>query len=172
MQTGVPSGATIRDARESDLPRLLEIYSYYIEHTSISFDTEPLTLEQRRSWFEGFADHGRHRLLVAETKDGLAGYASSHAFRVKAAYRRSVETSIYLDPGAKGRGLGTFLYDRLLSALEAEPEVHRVLGGVTVPNQASIALHKRFGFEQVPRFSEVGFKFDQYWDVVWFERGV
>lgn len=162
----------IREARKHDLTRILEIYNHYVETTYITFDTEPLNLAERRIWFEAFASEGKHRLFVAETDGLVSGYASSREFRPRAAYARSVETSIYLAPEATGRGLGTALYRRLLDTLEAAPDVHRAYGGVAIPNNASIALHERLGFEQVARFSEVGFKLDRYWDVIWFERAL
>jgi phosphinothricin acetyltransferase len=172
MSEGVRTEREIREARASDLPRLLEIYNHYVEHTYITFDLEKLTLEDQRDWFDAFAHHGRHRLFVVESHGVVSGYASSREFRAKAAYSRSVETSIYLAPDSVGAGLGSALYHRLLDVLETEPGVHRAFGGVAVPNAASIALHERLGFEEVARFSEVGFKFDRYWDVVWFERAV
>jgi phosphinothricin acetyltransferase len=162
----------LRYAREDDLVRLLEIYNHYVEHTHITFDTKPIPLETRRVWLESFRSEGPHRLLVAELDGRVGGYASSHTFRVKPAYLRSVETSIYLDHEACGAGLGSALYTRLLEILEAEPNVHRVYGGVTLPNEASLALHQRFGFKRIGTFSEVGFKFGRYWDVAWFERAV
>jgi phosphinothricin acetyltransferase len=172
MTEGGHAKPEIREARASDLPRLLEIYNHYIEHTYITFDIEKLTLEDRKRWFDAFALDGRHRLFVVESRGVASGYASSREFRAKPAYARSVETSIYLAPDAVGAGLGVALYRRLLDVLEAEPGAHRAFGGVAVPNAASIALHERLGFEAVARFSEVGFKFDRYWDVVWFERAV
>jgi len=162
----------IRDASAEDLPRLLEIYNHYVEHTHITFDIEPISLETRRLWLAGFRPAGPHRLFVAESEGRVAGYASSHRFRLKPAYDRSVEASIYLDPDACGAGCGSALYSRLLETLEGESGVHRVYGGVTLPNEASIALHRRFGFKRVGTYSEVGFKFGRYWDVAWFERAV
>lgn len=161
---------TIREAKREDLPRLLEIYNHYVVETHITFDVEPVTLEKRTLWFEAFDTRGPHRLFVAEDDGVVAGYASSGTFRVKPAYRRSVETSIYLAPDCGGRGIGRSLYTHLLDVLDAEPEVHRAFGGVATPNDASIALHERCGFERAGTFAEVGFKFDRYWDVVWFER--
>jgi phosphinothricin acetyltransferase len=162
----------IRPARPDDAPRLLEIYNHYVEHTHATFDLEPLTLAQRRRWLEEFRETGPHRLLVAERAHVIEGYASSRAFRERAAYDRSVETSVYLAPEAIGRGLGSRLYAELLEGLEAESLVHRAYGGVALPNEASVALHLRMGFKQVASFSEVGFKFGRYWDVVWFERAL
>jgi phosphinothricin acetyltransferase len=162
----------IRNGRAEDVPRLLEIYNHYVEHTSITFDIEPLSLEGRLVWFEAFSTKGPHRLLVSETNGRVVGYASSGTFRSKPAYVRSVETSIYLDPDAHGAGIGSSLYGRLLETLEEDVGTHRALSGVTLPNEASIALHHRFGYKRIATFSEVGFKFGRYWDVAWFERAL
>jgi phosphinothricin acetyltransferase len=159
----------IRSAVLDDLPRLLEIYNHYVVNTHVTFDVEPVSLDARKRWFEGFANDGPHRLIVNESNGGVDGYASSGTFRNKIAYRRSVESSIYLDVDACGAGVGRNLYATLLKDLENEDEVHRVYGGVALPNDASIALHERFGFERVATFSDVGFKFERYWDVAWFE---
>ena len=160
----------IREAQAGDLPRLLEIYNHYVAHTHVTFDLELVSLEKRRTWFDAFDTRGAHRLFVAENETGVQGYASSGTFRVKPAYARSVETSIYLAPDSVEKGVGRRLYGHLLGVLDAEPSVHRAYAGVATPNEASIALHARFGFARVGTFSEVGFKFDRYWDVVWFER--
>lgn len=162
----------IRDGRSDDLPRLLEIYNHYVEHTHITFDTEPASLEARQTWFEAFSKEGPYRLFVAESNGHVIGYASSREFRDKAAYSRSVETSIYLGPDDCGAGSGSTLYARLLEVLEEEAMLHRAYGGVALPNQASIALHQRLGFRRVATFGEVGFKFGRYWDVAWFERAL
>ena len=154
------------------MPRLLEIYNHYVEHTHITFDIELASLEARRIWFEAFSEQGPHRLLVAESNGNISGYASSREFRVKPAYAPSVETSIYLGPDDCGSGIARALYTALIAVLEEEPTVHRAYGGVALPNEASIALHQRLGFEQVGTFSEVGFKFGRYWDVAWFERAL
>ncbi len=162
----------IRHGSEEDLPRLLEIYNHYVEHSHVTFDIERLTLAQRREWFEAFTEKGPHRLFIVETDAGVAGYASSRAFRAKPAYERSVETSVYLAPESGSSGFGSALYARLLETLEGEERVHRAYGGIAIPNEASLALHRRFGFKRVATFSEVGFKFGRYWDVAWFERAL
>ena len=162
----------IREGRPEDLPRLLEIYNYYVEQTHITFDTNSVSLDARKAWFEDFSNDGPYRLFVAEANGHVSGYASSREFRVKPAYARSVETSIYLGPDDCGTGSGSALYARLLEVLKDEAKVHRAYGGVALPNEASIALHERFGFERVATFSEVGFKFGRYWDVAWFERAL
>jgi phosphinothricin acetyltransferase len=160
----------IRRAVPSDLPDLVRIYNHYVTNTHVTFDTNPFATEERRSWFEGFADSGPHRLLVAEVASGIAGYTSSARFRPKQAYHTSVETTVYLDPRQIGRGLGGKLYGALLELLANERQVHRAYGGIALPNPASVALHERLGFRLVGTFKEVGHKFERYWDVSWYER--
>lgn len=161
--------ADIRRARSSDLEQIVEIYNHYVINTAITFDIDPYTVESRRVWFEQFAEAGPHQLLVAEAKGEIFGYAGTMPFRPKAAYAQSVETTVYLRHDAGGQGLGSKLYESLFSALKGAP-VHRLLAGMTVPNQASDALHAKHGFEPCGLFREVGFKFDRYWDVQWYDR--
>lgn len=168
----------IRHANEGDLPALVRLYNHYIESSPATFDLAPHTVEERREWFAKYAPAGRYRMLVAdagEAAEGVSrilGFAGSGPFRPKAAYGPSVEASIYVAAGATGRGVGVALYDELLPMLRAEPSVHRVLAGITLPNAASEGLHRRFGFEPVGVFREVGFKFDRYWDVGWYQLDV
>jgi phosphinothricin acetyltransferase len=158
----------IRPACEDDLAPLNEIYNYYVRETYITFDIEPITMEQRRAWFDHYDVAGRHRLLVA-VDDAVVGYASSSPWHERPAYETSVETSIYLAPQATGRGVGTALYSSLFEVLENE-DVHRAYGGVSIPNPASIALHEHFGFRRVAYYSEQGRKFGRYWDVAVYEK--
>ncbi len=162
MCASVPAG---RD----DLPRLTEIYNYYILHTPVTFDIEPYTVERREPWFAQFGDSGRHRLLVAEFDGTVLGYAGTTRFRPKAAYDTTVETTVYCAPEAIGKGIGSKLYTKLFELLKGE-DVHRFVAGYALPNAATEALHRRFGFKVVGVFSEVGRKFGKYWDVCWVER--
>ncbi|MFZ1029650.1 MAG: N-acetyltransferase family protein [Limnoraphis robusta] len=160
----------IRFSQPSDIFQLTEIYNHYILNTAITFDLKLFTVERRsEEWFEHYSDIGRYRLFVAEVEGLVVGYATSSLFRPKAAYETSVETSVYVHPKAIRKGIGTLLYRRLFQALKTE-DVHRAYAGITLPNPASIALHKKFGFKSVGVFREVGRKFDRYWDVEWFEK--
>jgi phosphinothricin acetyltransferase len=152
-----------------DLPALTAIYNHYVVNTPITFDIVPFTVEQRAEWFRLFAPTGRYRLLVADEAGEVVGYAGTVPYRPKQAYEPTVETTIYCAPHATGRGIGTLLYTALFEALRGE-DVHRALGGITLPNAASVALHTRFGFVEVARFNENGRKFGRYWDVAWFEK--
>ncbi|HSG88088.1 MAG TPA: GNAT family N-acetyltransferase [Pseudomonadales bacterium] len=167
-----PTPGRIRAAGPADLAAVTAIYNHYIETSAYTFDLHAFAPEARRPWFEGFRTAGRHRLLVAEGAGGdLLGYACSGPLRPKAAYDRSVETTIYLHPDARGSGLGPRLYGALLDLLAAN-DVHRCYAVITVPNPVSIRLHERLGFREVGRLTECGFKFDAWWDVVWMEKGL
>ena len=166
----------VRPATEDDLPALTDIYNHYVVTTPITFDLQPLTVDDRRAWFVEHSHGGRHRLLVA-TGDHVGnvgrgeavGYASSSRFRPKPAYDTTVECSVYCRADVVRRGIGTALYRALFEQLKEE-DINRIVAGVTLPNPASIALHERCGFRQVGTLSSVGRKFDRYWDVAWFER--
>jgi phosphinothricin acetyltransferase len=159
----------VRPATPADLPALTDLYNHYVLSSPNTFDIEPYTVEARRSWFEQFADSGPYRLLVCEDSTGIAGYASSARFRAKAAYATSVETSVYLAPSRVGQGLGTDLYRALFERLRGE-DLHRAYGGITLPNPASVALHRKLGFRSIGIYREVGRKLGRYWDVEWFEK--
>jgi phosphinothricin acetyltransferase len=161
----------IRVAAAEDLPRLTEIYNHYVAHSLATFDTEPFT--DRSEWFSQYQhssdQHPPYWLLVAEVDGSVVGYATSSPHRPKAGYRSSVETSVYLEQSAIGRGLGRALYDELLALVDGAG-VHRCLAGIALPNDACVALHERCGFRRIGVFTEVGTKFDLYVDVAWYER--
>lgn len=160
----------VRDFCSTDIEPLTKLYNRYIIETTITFDLSPFSVEQRQAnWMCHYDHSGRYRLFVAESDGEVVGYASSSKLRTKAAYDTSVEASIYLCDTAQGQGIGKQLYSMLFQTL-AQEDIHRVYAGITLPNQASIALHKKFDFEQVGLFREVGRKFGRYWDVAWFEK--
>lgn len=164
--------AQVRAGHTDDLPALTELYNHYVRQSPVTFDVEPWTVEQRREqWFAHHPDSGPYRLLVVEADGEVLGYATSSPWRTKAAYARTAETTVYLAPGADGRGLGSLLYDALLPLLREEG-LHRLVAGVTVPNAASVALHRKQRFTEVGTFAQVGYKLGRYWDVAWFERSV
>jgi phosphinothricin acetyltransferase len=162
---------TTRTATRTDIPRLTEIYNHYVVNTPVTFDLEPYTIERRMEWFAQFAPTGRHRLLVAEENGIVLGYGGTMRFRAKPAYDTTVETTIYTAPEAVGKGIGKKLYAALFEALASE-NVHRLVGGFTLPNAGSQKLHEYFGFKNVGVFCEVGYKFGKYWDVQWTERAL
>ncbi len=160
---------TLRRVEQGDLQILTDIYNHYIRETPVTFDIEPRTAAQRQAWLDGFASAGRYQCFVA-VKDGRAvGWASSHPYKDRAAYDTTVLSSIYLAPDATGQGLGRRLYGALFDALAGE-DIHRVFGGIALPNEASVRLHCAFGFEQVGIYREIGRKFGRYWDVATYLR--
>ncbi len=160
---------TIRRAEPADLPALLAIYNHYVLTTPITFDVEPRTLDQRREWFEQFSDRGRYRCFAAARDGRAVGWCCSARFKEKAAYETTIETSVYLAPDEGGRGLGKRLYGVLFDALARE-DIHRAFAGVTLPNEASVGVHKAVGFELVGTYPEVGRKFGRFWDTALFMR--
>ncbi len=162
----------IRPALLSDLPRMTEIHNHYVVNTHITFDIDPFTPEQRATWFHEHSAGGRYRLLVAQTPDAnVLGYATTGRFRTKAGYDTTVEVSIACDPKAAGQGIGTQLYQALFKLI-AEEDIHRIVAGIAQPNEASNALHEKFGFKKIGTFTAVGRKFDKYWDVLWMAKPV
>jgi len=154
----------IRRVEPGDLPALLEIYNHYVRETPVTFDIEPRTLAQRKIWLDGFAASGRYQCFVAARNGNAVGFASSQCYKERAAYDTTIQSSIYLAPDATGQGLGRRLYAALFDALAGE-DIHRIFGGITLPNEASVRLHRSFGFEPVGTYREVGRKFGRYWDV-------
>jgi phosphinothricin acetyltransferase len=163
------TGILIRRVEQGHLPALLAIYNHYVATTPITFDIEPRTLAQRQEWLDTFQPTGRYQCFVAVEDGRPIGWASSGKWKEKAAYATSVETSVYLDARAHGKGLGRTLYQTLIDALQGE-DIHRLYAGITEPNPASIALHRAFGFRHLGTQTEVGRKFGKFWDVALYER--
>ena len=159
----------IRTATLADVDAINEIHAHYVRTTPITFDVDPWSHDRRVEWLALHPDHGRHRALVAVDNDDVVGWSSSSRFAEKVAYETSVECSVFVRDGLGGRGIGTAMYDDLFARLATE-DVHRCYAGITLPNDASVALHERSGFRRVASYSEVGRKFDRYWDVIWLER--
>ena len=167
-----------RPACRTDLPRLTEIYNFYVRTSHATFDIDPFSEAERSAWFDQF-DGQRYQCWVADVSgsgdggggSGVMGYACSTPFKAKAAYQTSVEVSIYVAADVLGGGIGKALYARLLPALEQQ-DLHRAYAGIAQPNDSSMQLHQTFGFVEVSRLTEVGRKFDRYWDVTWLERAL
>jgi phosphinothricin acetyltransferase len=160
----------VRPAEPRDARALNDIYNYYVRTSHVTFDVEPASLDRRRDWLRERSG-GRYRVLVAQDGRQVLGYASSGPHRARPGYATTVETSVYIDPACTGHGVGASLYGALFEALR-EQDLHRALAGIALPNPASFALHRRFGFTQVALFTEQGRKFGRYWDVAWFERAL
>ena len=112
---------------------------------------------------------GEHGCLVAERNGQILGYATSGRVRPKDAYLTSVETSVYCRHDSTGKGIGRRLYESLFAALAGE-DLHRAYAGISLPNEISVRFHESFGFRPVAHYSEMGRKFDRYWDVMFLEK--
>jgi L-amino acid N-acyltransferase YncA len=153
----------IRPARSSDADRICAIYNHYVAITTISFEEEPVSGAEMSRRIADVASANLPWLVMVED-DTLIGYAYATKWRVRPAYRYSVESSIYLDPAYAGQGAGRTLYEALLAELRGR-DLHLVIGGIAQPNEASVRLHERLGFRKVAHFSEVGLKFGRWIDV-------
>src|SRR5215469_13641275 len=164
-----PPPVEIGPGAESDLPAIVAILNYTIANSDATFSSQPVTVAERRDWLERFAPAGPYRLLAARRGNQVLGYAASQPYRDHAGFRETVEVSIALDASSHGRGIGTALYRALFECLDGEP-VHVVLAGIVVPNDASIALHRKFRFTEVGTFHEYAVKNGRYLSSVWMER--
>ncbi len=161
----------IEAAQARDLPAILAILNHYVVHDHCVFDTEPWTQQAKQPWFDGYGSQPRHQLLVAREADKILGYTHSGQWRAKRAYDVTVETTIYVAPDAAGRGLGRALLGTLLERLEGTG-ARRAVAGVAQPNEPSNRLHESLGYQTVGTFHGCGYKFDQAWDVRWYERAI
>jgi L-amino acid N-acyltransferase YncA len=152
----------IRPATVDDAVQLCDIYNHYVLNTTVTFEEAVVPIDdmvlrlqettQSLPW------------LVVEDDDKVLGFCYASKWKGRCAYRYSVESTVYLRPDAAGRGLGTQLYNTLLEDLK-QRGLHTVMGGIALPNDASIALHEKFGFEKIAQFKQVGNKFGQWIDV-------
>ncbi len=161
----------IRTALEKDVPAITEIYNYYVANTTVTFDVDSYTPDQRRVWFRQFCPEHRHQMVVAERAGIVVGYAYSTVFRGRKAYDSTVETTVYVDRNAQRGGIGTALYTDLFKRL-AQRDVHRAIACIALPNDPSVALHERLGFRLKGSLAEVGHKFGKYWDIGWYEKSI
>lgn len=152
--------AAIRPLRAGDLPAVAAIYNHFVRETVTTFDEEPVSVRAMGARAREVAAAGLPWLVAVEDGE-LLGYAYASKWKGRCAYRHTVESSVYLAPGAEGRGWGTRLY-RALFALLRKKGVHAVIGGISLPNPASVALHEKFGMKKVAEFPEVGRKFGRW----------
>jgi phosphinothricin acetyltransferase len=159
----VPPGTTIRVAAAADGAALARIYNHYITHTVVTFEEAPVS-DADMSARVAEISAAKLPWLVAQSPQGVSGFAYASRWKGRCAYRYSVESTVYLEPSAVGQGLGTALYSVLLTRLR-ELGCHTAIGGIALPNEASVALHEKLGMRKVAHFAEVGFKLGRWVDV-------
>ena len=153
----------VRQATPADATQISQIYNHYIANSHATFETEPIDGgEMLRRMDDGWT--AGYPFLVCGDGDAIVGYAYGRLFRPRSAYRHSIEISVYVKDGREGQYIGTLLYEHLLDETR-RGDFHAVIGGISLPNDASVRLHERFGFQKVAHFREVGRKFDRWIDV-------
>ena len=156
----------VRNATKDDVSQIADIYNYYILNTTVTFEKTPIShdiIEERIT-----QNQVKYPWLVLENEGQIQGYAYATEWKPRGAYRHSVEATVYLKDGKSGNGYGSKLYSELINQLK-KLNVHTVIGGIAQPNEESIALHEKFGFKKVAHFKEVGYKFDQWVDVAYWQ---
>jgi len=146
--------------------KIAEIYNYYILNSCVTFEELALSTEEMRGRIE--AAHLKFPWLVFEIDQEIIGYAYASAWKPRSAYKHTVESTVYLKKEAIKNGIGSLLYAALISQL-TDLGFHAVIGGISLPNEASVALHEKFGFEKIAQFKEVGYKFQKWIDVGYWE---
>ena len=152
-----------RKIEEQDIPQITELYNWYIANGVESFETEPLTEGQMRRRVEDIS--ARFPYYVAVDEGRVVGYCYAHPWKERAAYSRTFETTIYLRHDIKRQGVGTELM-RLLITDCRSLGCKALIACITGENEASIAFHRRLGFEQASLFKSVGYKHGRWLDVV------
>jgi phosphinothricin acetyltransferase len=162
-----PAPFLIRSATESDAAAMLAIYAPFVERTAVSFETNVPTFEEFAARVRNYS--ANWAWVLAERDGRCLGYAYGSPHRERAAYRWSAETSAYVDPSVQRQGVGKALYLALFDAL-GERGYCNAYAGMTLPNDASAALHRSVGFEPIGVFRRVGWKFGTWHDVAWSQR--
>lgn len=156
----------IRNISIRDAKQIVDIYNYYVLNSIVTFDEFPFSEKDFVERIKTIS--GQYPFIVFEENQQILGYAYANMFRQKPAYGKTVETTIYLKNDVQGKYIGTQLYTELLKILK-EQNYHAIIGGLTLPNDASVRLHEKLGFKQVAHFKEVGFKFNTWLDVGFWE---
>ena len=155
----------IRNVVPEDASAIAVIYNHYIEQTIITFETELIDEAEMLRRIEATLANGFPWIVKLNDEGGVVGYAYADFWRKRIAYRASVESAVYMDHQCTGKGWGKELYEGLLKRLQEAGNVHVVIGVISVPNEASVSLHRKLGFEDGGLYCEVGRKFDRWIDV-------
>ena len=158
---------TIRPAREADLPEMLDIYNQVILNTTAVYQYVPQTPEMRKAWYDGKLKDG-YPVFVAEDAGRVVGLSSYGPFRAWAAYKYTVENSVYVAADQRGKGIARLLIQPLVDSARSQG-YHAIIAGIDATNEASLRLHRSFGFEEVAHFRQVGYKFGRWLDLKFLE---
>lgn len=159
----------VRTVTINDVQELLDIYSYYVLNTTITFEYDTPSINEFTQRIQKITQ--KYPYLVATLDDEIIGYAYATSYKERAAYDWSVETTVYVKETYQGIGVGKALYTHLEHALK-EMNIVNMLACITYPNPKSIEFHTKFGFEQVGHFHKVGYKFNEWRDIVWMQKSI
>lgn len=157
----------LRIALPADAPAFVKIYDPYVRETAVTFDYETPTVQEFAGRIESMLK--RYPCVVAETGTDILGYAYASAFKGKAAYDWSAETTIYVARESRRTGIGSALYQALEEWLRLQ-NICSLCACITYPNLASTAFHQRFGYRQTAHFHSAGFKLGAWHDIIWMEK--
>ena len=167
MESTNPASLVIREAGSADIPAITGIFNDAIVNTTAVYFYDPVTEKSRAEWLA--AKHaGRWPVFVADEAGDVLGFSTYGPFRPWPAYQYSVEHSVYVHPERRGRGVGKLLVPPLIESAQAKG-IHTMIAGIDSSNSASLRLHRHFGFVEVAHFKEVGFKFDRWLDMLFFQ---
>lgn len=163
------SNKLIRFVKTTDASRILSIYEPYIEKTSITFECKIPSLKDFTQRVEKISSF--YPYIVCEVDDEVVGYAYAGKIREREAYQWDAELSIYLDEQYHHMGIGKLLYMALIDLLKLM-NIYNIYGVITLPNDASVSLHKDLGFKELGIFQKTGYKFDSWYDVIWLDKSI
>ncbi|WP_111709512.1 GNAT family N-acetyltransferase [Lutibacter citreus] len=152
----------IRNVKVADAQIISEIYNYHVLNTIVTFDLNPISVDEISQQIKNVTK--KHPWIVYEENNKVLGYAYADTWKKRNAYNFTVESSIYIMQNAIGKGIGKKLYEHLINDLKSR-NIHSIIGGISLPNEASIAIHEKFGFKKIAHFKEVGLKFNKWIDV-------
>lgn len=158
----------IRNATSEDSLEICEIYNYYILHTHSTFETDPVSPSEIENRIGRVQNEFELPWLVFEEGNKVIGYAYATQWKARTAYAQTVETTVYLQHEICGKGFGRKLYQHLVEQLK-DFGYHAILGGIALPNEASVSLHEKLGYVKVAQLKEVGYKFNRRIDVGYWE---
>lgn len=157
----------IRLAKAKDAIHIADIYNHYVKTSIFTFDESPILTKDMETKIIELRNNS-FPFLVYEYEKSILGFAYSSPWKSRCAYKHSVESTIYIHPHKHHNGIGTQLYKTLFQELQ-KLDIHSILAGISLPNNASVIFHEKFGFEKVGQFKEVGFKFNKWIDVGYWE---
>jgi phosphinothricin acetyltransferase len=162
-----PASLVVRSAVAADAAQVADIYNHFVLTSTITFEEEPLEVAELARRIADIQTNGLPWLVAARGAQ-IVGFAHANRWKTRAAYRFSTEVTVYVRDGLSRSGVGSRLYAELFAALKSLG-AHAVIGGVALPNEASVRLHEKFGFKKVAHFNEVGFKFNRWIDVTYWQ---